>query len=424
MGGMTRRRLGRLAIGGAGAAAVSAAGAGAATAVSASRSWRTTGKAVSQLSSFDSTVKTFMRDRSITAGQLAVTYKGRLVLARGYTWSADSALSVQPTSLFRIASISKPVTATAIMKLVQDGKLSLDTPITKILTLTPPSGQSADSRLPAVTIRRLLQHLGGWDRDVSGDPMFADAAVAKTFGTSLPVTQSQIMRYETGRKLDYAPGTKYSYSNYGYLLLGRVIEKVSGMSYRSYVQQKVLSPMGIGRMKLGRSAKANRATGEVPYYSKYTGTTVLDGSGATVAAPYGSFNIENMDSHGGWLSTAVDLVRFGTIFDKTTVLSSASIGKMWAKPATGASSDGSWYGFGWSVRPVSGGTGRNTWHNGSLPGTYTLLVRTYSSMSWAILFDQRDDASGKSYDDIDAALWTAAGKVTSWPTGDQFPTYF
>ena len=77
-----------------------------------------------------------------------------------------------------------------------------------------------------------------------------------------------------------------------------------------------------------------------------------------------------------------------------------------------------------SARPVTGGTGRNTWHTGSLPGTFTIVVRTYNGMSWAALFNRRDDASGKSYGDIDAALWTAANGVKSWPTNDFFPTYF
>lgn len=119
---LTRRNLGQLAL---------ATGTGVVNSTVASDSavaaatWRTTGTAVSALNSFDTQMQTFMQARSITAGQLAVTYQGRLVLARGYTYSDDSSLSVQPTSLFRIASLSKSITAAAIMRLVQDGKLSL-----------------------------------------------------------------------------------------------------------------------------------------------------------------------------------------------------------------------------------------------------------------------------------------------------------
>ena len=108
------------------------------------RTFTTTGTAVPALAAFDDTSKQFMRDRSIPAGQFAVTYQGRLVLARGYTWTDDPTLTVQPVSLFRLASMTKPITAAAIMTLVQARKLNLDKPITALLRLTPPPGQVPD----------------------------------------------------------------------------------------------------------------------------------------------------------------------------------------------------------------------------------------------------------------------------------------
>jgi hypothetical protein len=131
------------------------------------------------------------------------------------------------------------------------------------------------------------------------------------------------------------------------------------------------------------------------------------------------------DANGGWLASAPDLLRWAKMFDApSSVLNSTSLGRVWAKPSTGVNPDGWYYGLGWQVRPVTGGTGRNTWHTGSLPGTFTIVVRTSTGMSWAALFNRRDDPSGKSYGDIDQALWTAAGTVKSWPTNDLFPTYF
>jgi hypothetical protein len=148
------------------------------------------------------------------------------------------------------------------------------------------------------------------------------------------------------------------------------------------------------------------------------------GAPANVMAPYGNFNVENMDSHGGWLASAVDLARFATAFDATglyPVLTQATIDQIFAVPALGVSGDGSWYGCGWSVRTA--GAGLNTWHNGSLPGTSTLMVRRYDGLDWVVLFDQRDDPSGLNYGDIDGALHTAADAVTRWPSGDLFPNY-
>ncbi|MBT2208091.1 serine hydrolase [Actinomadura sp. NEAU-AAG7] len=418
MTAVSRRDFGRvagLAGLGVGAAALPA---GRASARAAARSWQATGPLPAALAGFDSTMKGFMQARDIPAGQLAVVKDGRLVLARGYTWSADTTSPTQPTSLFRIASISKPLTATAVLRLVQDGRLKLTDRAASLLGLST----AADSRLADVTVLRLLQHLGGWDGSVSPDPMFQDATIAKALGVPLPVSQAAIMKYVSDRRLDHAPGTKYAYSNYGFLLLGRIIEKVTGQSYGSYVQQAVLTPRAIKRLKLGHSRTSE--SGEVRYYSGYTGPTVFDNSGTTVAYPYGAFNLENMDSHGGWLATALDLTRFAGIYDGgTTVLNSASIQRAFAEPETGIS-DGYYYGCGWQVRPVGGGTGMNTWHTGSLAGTFTLLVRRYDGLAWAALFDQRQEGDAPGYGDIDPALHDAADAVKTWPTGDLSSRYF
>ncbi|MBC6457909.1 beta-lactamase family protein [Actinomadura sp. HBU206391] len=389
------------------------------------RTWRISGAAGAGLSGFDTAVKTVMQARSIPCGSLAVMRNGKLLLARGYTWSDDASLSVQPTSLFRIASLSKAVTATAVMRLVQDGKLSLATPVTQLLTLTPPDGQSADPRLSQVTVRRLLQHLGGWDRSITADPTYRDREIATQLGVPLPITKADMIRFGTGLKMDHAPGTTYAYSNYGYLLLGQIIEMVSGTTYADYVQQEVLTPLSISRMRPGRSLRSGAAPGEVPYYSQYTGKSVFDAAGTTVPNPYGSFNLENRTAVGGWLASAVDYARFATIFDgKTTVLNGTSVSTMFAKPETGLNADGYYYGFGWNVRDVSGG--RNTWHDGSLPGTTTLVTRRFDGITWALLFDQRDDASGLgyTYNDFSQPLHQAANAVTTWPTGDLSGLYF
>ncbi|MGC4939691.1 serine hydrolase domain-containing protein [Kribbella sp. DT2] len=420
---LTRRNLGKLAVvTGATAAAGTAAGYAVSRPADAAATWKTTGTAVPALASFDNQMKAFMQARGVTGGQLAVTYKGRLVLARGY--STSTALAVQPTSLFRIASLSKSFTAAAIVKLVQDGKLDLATPVANILDITPASGLTRDPRWSKITLWKVLQHLGGWDRDVSGDPNWKDATISRTLGVPMELRSADVIKYVAGQKLDFDPGTKYAYSNFGYTLAGRVIEKVSGLSYEDYIQQKLLTPLKIKRMSQGWSIAKH--TGETSYDSQYSGPTVLDMSGKTVPAAYGSFSMRIQDANGGWIASAPDLVRWAKMFDApSSVLNSTSLSRFWSKPSTGVNSGGSYYGLGWHVRPVTtGGTGRNTWHTGSMPGTFTILVRTYNGMSWAALFNRRDDASGKSYGDIDAALWTAAGAVKSWPTNDLFPQYF
>ncbi|SBT44008.1 serine hydrolase domain-containing protein [Micromonospora auratinigra] len=417
-----RRTFGKL-VGATGVGTLGAAALGPAPANAALPIWATSGIAVSSLSAFDDTMKDFMQARHISAGQLAVTYQGRLVLARGY--GNNSPQAVRPTTLFRVASLSKSLTAAAIVRLAQDGRLNLGDPITRFLDVIPPGGQTVDPRLSQVTLWRLLQHTGGWDKDLTNfDPVFRDRVIADALGVPMELSHADVIRFMSGQPLLHDPGSTVSYSNYGYLLAGRIIEKVTGLPYETYVQQALLAPRGITRMATGSTT--TRHSGEVAYASQYTGPTVLDDSGTIVNAPYGTFSMRIHDANGGWLSSAVDLVRWAATFDSgNTVLNSTSINRVFSVPnPTGVNADGWYYGLGWAVRPVSGGTGRNTWHTGSFAGTYSIMVRTYQGMSWAAVFNRRDDSSGLSYDTIDSALWAASRAVTSWPTHDLWSNYF
>uniref|UniRef100_UPI0013B45C6D serine hydrolase domain-containing protein n=1 Tax=Nonomuraea lactucae TaxID=2249762 RepID=UPI0013B45C6D len=379
---------------------------------------QTSGVAPASLAGFDNVVKTFVKQRAISCAQLAVMKNGKIVLARGYRYTDGSQAvpTVTPTSLFRIASLSKNITSAAIMRLVQDGKLSLSAKVTQLLGLTP-----ADTRMHQVTVLRLMQHLGGWDRDVSKDQLWLDHTISAALDVPLPITHAHITKYATGRPLDFAPGSKMVYSNYGYMLLGRIIAKVSGMSYESYVKTKLLAPLRITRMRLGRSLRAQAAPGEVIYQSQYTNKSVVDTSGTVVPYPYGGFNMPNQDANGGWLASAVDLVRWTLAFDRPgLVLSSASIAKLLAKPETGVNEYGSWYGGGWWVRQVPGHL--NTWHNGSMPGTFTYLARLQNGFSYALLFNRREEQGSPDFDGIDDEMNEV--RVSSWPATDLTPRYF
>ncbi|WP_239116376.1 serine hydrolase domain-containing protein [Planotetraspora phitsanulokensis] len=386
-----------------------------------------TGVVPASLAVLDNVVKTYIAERTIDCAQLAVVKNGKLVLARGYgSYTSTATIGgqpvpslVQPTSLFRIASLSKHITSAAILRLVQDGKLSLSAPVTTLLGLST----SGDTRLKDVTVLRLMQHLGGWDRNVSGDQLWLDHTISAVLDAPLPISHADIIEYATARPLDFAPGSKMIYSNYGYLLLGRIIEKVSGMSYEAYVKQKLLTPVGISRMMLGGSLRSEAPPSEVPYYSQYTNKTVLDGSGIVVPYPYGGFNMPNQDANGGWLASAVDLVKFAGVFDAAgPVLNSASIATMTAKPEIGISADGSWYGCGWYVRQVTGHL--NTWHSGSMPGTYTYLARLQNGITYAALFNRREETGTLDYDVLSTRMNEAWSKVTTWPTTDLYSQYF
>jgi CubicO group peptidase (beta-lactamase class C family) len=385
------------------------------------------GNVPSALVGFDTTMKKFMYERGITAGQLAVARKGKLVFTRGYTLSTpdDPVRAVTPTSLFRIASLSKHITATAILRLAQEGRLNLGDPVTKLLDLTPMAGKKADPRLANVTVWRLLQHSGGWDRDISDDPATIERKIALTLGTPLPNDTSDLMTYMTGLPLDFTPGSRFAYCNYGYLLMGRIIEEITGQSYGSYVSGKLFAPLGITRMRLGRTLR-DETPGEVPYDSSFTTKSVLNDAGATVPFPYGGFNMDNKHASGGWVGSAMDMVRFERVFDlptSTKLLDARSLSRAFAKPEWGTFSSGSWYGAGWYVRTMGGGL--NTWHTGGLAGTYTYLCRKYDGVTYAAFFNRRWEKEGDpSYDVIGDLLYDVAGDITTWPSVDYSSLYF
>ena len=378
---------------------------------------------------FDREVEPFMSARGVPGGALAVVKDRRLVYARGY------GAAVQADSLFRIASLSKPITAVAVMKLIEDGKLELDRRAFDIVRAEPllAGDAKADPRLREITIRQLLQHTGGWDREKSFDPMFRSRAIAKAAGVAAPAMPDAIIRYMLGQPLDFDPGTRYAYSNFGYCVLGRVIEKITGRQYEEFVRAEILAPMGIRKMRIGASLDGRQAPGEVRYHQAGDGVgeSVFD-DGKMTPFPYGGFCLEAMDAHGGWIASAVDLARFAAALDDPEhcpVLKKESLAKMDEPPAAPVSrrEDGkladSYYACGWSVRPVGKDGAANYWHNGSLPGTATLLVRRWDGLSWAVLFNQRSDDSSLPDAAIDPALHRAADATGEWPSEDLFVRY-
>jgi N-acyl-D-amino-acid deacylase len=237
-----------------------------------------------------------------------------------------------------------------------------------------------------------------------------------------------------GHKLDFDPGSRYAYSNFGYCVLGRIIEKITGMAYDRFIQQKVLSPAGIRRMRLGTSLETGRAEGEVKYYMPdgALGRSVFSSQTGKVPEPYGAFCLEAMDSHGGWLASAVDLARFAAALDapdRRAVLKPETCRLLYEPPAAPVSRkpDGTltsaYYACGWQVRSIGTKGKANYWHNGSLPGTATWLVRRADGLSWAILFNQLSQDAKLPDGAIDSALHRAADAVGEWPTEDLFGRY-
>ena len=371
----------------------------------------------------------FLADNQVPGATLAVAKDGKLVYARGFGHADEQlGLPVPPGMRFRIASISKPITAAAILRLIEMGLLKLDDRVFAVLKIALPA--DADPRLKQITIQQLLHHTAGWDRAKSFDPMFRPLVIAKEENVMPPARPLDIIRYMTHHKLDFDPGERYAYSNFGYCILGRVVERVSGQSYDRFVQKHVFDPIGIKHTQLGHTLMA--AKNETHYFDDKgrTGNAVMGPNlGKPVPRPYGAWYLEAMDAHGGWISSAPDLVRFGSAFDqpdKCKILKAASIKTMFARPdgLAGHTKDGTpkdvFYGCGWNVHPVGAGK-VSAWHMGALDGTATILVRRHDGLTWAVLFNARSNAKGEYLGSlIDPLVHQAADKVKRWPQRDLF----
>jgi N-acyl-D-amino-acid deacylase len=395
-----------------------------------------TGKADPRMASFDSMISEFMKEHGAVGCALAATDGGRLVYARGYGY-ADLAEQrpVLPTSLFRIASISKPLTAVAVLQLAEQDRLSLEDEVLDVLEGQPclEGREVADPRWREITIGHLLQHRGGFDRDQSFDPMFQSVRFAHALGVPPPAGSNEVIRAMLGESLEFDPGQRYAYSNFGYCLLGRVIEAVAKQSYEDYVRQHVLAPLGIHSMRIGKTRLEGRREDEVRYYDPGKSPSVFaEDLDQRVPGPYGGWHLEAMDSHGAWIASAVDLARFAVAFDEPQackILSPQSIELMYARPPglAGHDADGkptpTYYSCGWSNRVVADGK-FNRWHTGSLPGTATILVRRHDGLNWVVLFNSRVSPRaahlGRA---VDGLVHQAADRVEQWPDGDLFEEF-
>ena len=253
----------------------------------------------------------------------------------------------------------------------------------------------------------LLRHRGGWDRAKSFDPMFRQTIVAKHVGKSTPVGPEDIIRYMLTKPLDHDPGAKYAYSNFGYSLLGRIIEEVTGRDYERYVLDEVLRPLKITTMKIGSTRLEELGSRETRYYTRsgQKMNSILE-PGKQVTEPYGRWHLESFDAHGGWISSAPDLIRFASAFDdpdRCPLMPAERIRQMFV-PIDDKEVDQvnlhRYYGCGWSIVLWERGRRYNAFHSGLLAGTSTMVVRRHDGYNWAVLFNTDKDAKGNALSSV------------------------
>jgi CubicO group peptidase (beta-lactamase class C family) len=355
--------------------------------------WESAGMQGNDLAFIDNKIQAYINQNNIPGLSLAITKNERLVFAKGYGYADQNAgEKVNPAHLFRVASISKPITAIAIMKLIEQGQLSLNQKVfgAGAVLGTQYGTQPYSERLKKITVKHLLEHTSGLSND-GGDPMFMN----------YNFNHSQLIGWVLdNRAVKNEPGTTYEYLNFGYCLLGRIIEAVTNQSYENYLKNSILAPSGVTRMQIGGDTLAARKPGEVVYYGPN-------------GDPYGAYmKVTRMDAHGGWIATPIDLLRLMVRNDglaaKPDILQPWTLATMF----TPSSANGG-YGKGWIVDNTYKG------HNGAMPGTIGFLVSRNDGYSFAVLANTRPTGDGFCFG-LKGVLDQIVTGVNQWPAYDLF----
>jgi serine beta-lactamase-like protein LACTB len=277
----------------------------------------------------------------------------------------ENDLAVRPDSVFRIASISKTMTATAIMQLVERGKVSLDDPIRRYVPAFP------DKTEGTVTLRHLLTHTSGVRHYNDGE--FDNKASYDTLDAAFTVFARDPLRF--------APGAKYLYSTYGYNLLAGVVEAVSGVTFEQYLTEHVWKPAGMGDTRLEHPQEIVRH--RVRQYVRTSSNKEL------LNAPYADLSVKW--AGGGIISTAPDLARFHLALERGALLKADTLAQMYVA-ATLNDGTKTEYGLGWQVVMADG----RRWiaHSGGATGGTTYLLRSPETDLAVVLLSNVQNARG------------------------------
>jgi len=359
----------------------------------------------------------FLQQWNLAGLSMSIIKDGRLVYAHGFGFAdLESRQQVSPGNLFRVASVSKLITAVAIMKLVEKKKISLDSKVfgPKALLKDPIFNSVVDKRLYNITVRQLLAHTGGWSSHY-GDPAFNSLIVLERTGEKGAATIESYCRFVASRKLHFEPGTRSSYSNMGYMFLGKVISAVTGRKYEDFVRKEVLIPAGISDMHIGRSYLADKRFNEVKYYEAEESPLIpaFDGSGRLVPKPYGGNPIELLGPAGGWIASSAELAKLMVLIDGfrnvPDMISHALISQMVEEDELRGP-------LGWKVVKKNGDWIRT----GSMAGTSAIMKRQSNGFSWVVIINSSSWKGPRLPAYVNYMMGKIEKKITNWPKTDLF----
>lgn len=290
---------------------------------------------------FDACMRLYVEARRFS-GAVLVARGAEVLFSKGYGLAqAEWEAPCTPAAKFRLGSLTKPFTATAVLQLVAAGALGLDDPICNHLKSCPAAWHD-------VKVSELLNHTSGIPDYLQLDSYWKDFLMLKT--------REQMVASFSGAPLQFPPGSRFSYSNSGYYLLGLIIENVSGQRYDDVLQKNILDPLGLADTGYDH---------EGPILPKRAGGYRLGSKQQLLNALY--FDMEQAFANGGLYSTTGDLLKFAR---GGTKLLPTRLRAAMETAGKGA------YGYGWSVTPAPGGhAGRQISHGGNINGFSAWLSR-------------------------------------------------
>ena len=365
---------------------------------------------------FDASINRFMRYWGIRCGSFALMRNDSLLYAKGYGFAnTQDSIPCEVRNIFRVASVSKLLTAVAVMHLEETGQLSTqdfvfgeDGILNDSLFL-----DYRDKKIKKVTVEHLLRHTSGFSNP-HGDAAFNMELVAQFLDKPLPLSMDDMVLYATKNRLRAVPGGRFNYSNLGYIVLSKVIEKVSGMPYETYIKDSILAPIGCYDIHLANNYSEGFRENEVTYYEVKEAEPVpaYDGSDTLVMKSLGGNDVHGLYGAGGWVASPVELLKLVSAINKCPIredfLTPESIDFMTpygknAKPAGWASSSAKFW-----------------LRSGSMSGTSALIKAQKDGYSWVFISNSSSWNGPGLARQMNREITQALRKVKKWPETDYF----
>lgn len=337
-----------------------------------------------ELHAMDSIMQRYLKRWEIHGAQLAISRHDSLLYARGFGYAdKDRKIPMEPSYIMRMASVSKLITATGIMKLRDMGKIRLSDKVfgpKGILNDTFYVNSIRDKRYFDITVEQLLRHKAGFT-NYAGDAIFSTRYIMQQNRLTTPPDHRTLLRIVLRRHLGYTPGTAQRYCNIGYTLLSLIIEKRMSMSYNNFMQRYVLNPAGCYDFHIAGNYLKDRRPNETVYYMHSSSVPVpeFNNSGRMVVRCYGENDITTALGAGAWVASAAELCRLVASIDGDRTVPDV-ISPQAVKLMTQEMPDHQ-FSLGWNFTPRN----RPWIRTGSLVGTSALVLRYPDGECWVFI---------------------------------------